>query len=938
MNICTGTLCQNGGTCIESSNQLGYVCQCQAGFMGQICQMNINECLSSPCYNNGTCYDRVNSYQCFCPPGFNGLRCEFETNDCSSAPCLYGQCVTQRPFGFMCVCPQSRTGVRCDVRINECASAPCKNGGLCTQLNPFGFQCQCLAGYQGMFCEISINPCDSSPCLNGGSCASRGTQSWQCACRCGYTGARCESVINECANNPCRNGGTCTQPKPCGFVCACPQEPVPFYGQYCEFAFNQPGGNNNGFNPSFNNPRQIHSAEHTLFFRSASPSSNNQHSSASAVNTIGRLKFKDIVENVLTAYNTENINNRNVCPATFTLVGNACYKILGETTYAWPAAKSQCLSLGSHLAWFASAQELDLVKAWLNGIGLITSDIWIGGKLDHSNWLWDFNNTGIPLGVLMQNWAPGKPTPRNTATTPASPSSSQAFDFGFKKHRAMLMSRHAGFLFADEDADKGEYLALCKRAAFFLDNSVARVIPVHEIHAVDVEGNPLVGFRFQTNVSQSQADAIAKVYAPSSSTFSTIFQQLPVEHGQFYSGTAFPYSSPFTLSLCGDLTHSQAEQVRQTVRNTWRQVRAASNQDNDNFDVHLVAVDKYTDQASAVNTQVSYISKAGREIIESTTSNSPSTAQIFTALQRIGFAQCVARARRSLGLLDVAVASPSLARDDYEQLQRAVQSSLLAVRPDFVTNQNNVSVRVVANRDALDLTTRSAVTQVYMQVSVDGRLVDFYTQTEFDAEQLLAELNYQNENGTLPRVLVSTRIYARNYFFTIVSATRVRRSHYPLIEQNVLDIFLDTMPEYRSQNVSVTVTWQEECVDENRALVHGLSILISLNDEPINNLLTTLDKSVFVKLRTVKIAGNEVYSLRLPAARGEYLHPLSKSLEFYSSILVCRRDYAKIERLVHSILLELVSPKFASNSTAAGDRDELMVMIVHQDELIHKNG
>jgi hypothetical protein len=443
------------------------VCQCQAGFTGQICQTNINECISSPCYNNGTCYDRVNGYQCYCSPGFNGLRCEFETNDCSSAPCIYGQCITQKPFGFQCLCPQGRTGVRCDIRINECSSAPCKNGGLCTQLNPFGFQCQCLAGYQGMFCEITINPCDSNPCMNNGVCASRGISAWQCACKCGYTGARCEFVINECANNPCRNGGTCTQPKPCGFVCACPQEPVPYYGQYCEMSFNQPSSN------------CIHSAQHTLFFRSMTGQS------------LGRLKFKDIVDNVYTAYNTENINNRNVCPPTFTLVGNACYKILGDKSYEWHKAKSQCLTLNSHLAWFSSAQELDLVKAWLNSL-VVTSDIWIGGRLEYSNWNWEYNNTGILVGVLLQNWAPGKPSQD-------------------KKQNAILMSRSNGFLFANEDSEKGDFLALCKKNAFVFDNSVARVVPVTEIHAVDVEGNPLVGFRFQTNVTQTQAEAIAKV-------------------------------------------------------------------------------------------------------------------------------------------------------------------------------------------------------------------------------------------------------------------------------------------------------------------------------------------------------------------------------------------------------------------------------------------
>ena len=36
---------------------------------------DIDDCLSSPCYNGGTCVDGVNSYLCECLPGFNGTNC-----------------------------------------------------------------------------------------------------------------------------------------------------------------------------------------------------------------------------------------------------------------------------------------------------------------------------------------------------------------------------------------------------------------------------------------------------------------------------------------------------------------------------------------------------------------------------------------------------------------------------------------------------------------------------------------------------------------------------------------------------------------------------------------------------------------------------------------------------------------------------------------------
>ena len=38
--------------------------------------MNMDECLSQPCHNNGTCHDLINAFTCSCLAGFFG-------NDCS---------------------------------------------------------------------------------------------------------------------------------------------------------------------------------------------------------------------------------------------------------------------------------------------------------------------------------------------------------------------------------------------------------------------------------------------------------------------------------------------------------------------------------------------------------------------------------------------------------------------------------------------------------------------------------------------------------------------------------------------------------------------------------------------------------------------------------------------------------------------------------------
>lgn len=52
--------CENGAVCVEELDQdhfpLGFRCHCRRGFTGPRCEINVDECSSSPCFH-GFCYD-----------------------------------------------------------------------------------------------------------------------------------------------------------------------------------------------------------------------------------------------------------------------------------------------------------------------------------------------------------------------------------------------------------------------------------------------------------------------------------------------------------------------------------------------------------------------------------------------------------------------------------------------------------------------------------------------------------------------------------------------------------------------------------------------------------------------------------------------------------------------------------------------------------------
>lgn len=64
-------------------------------FAGLMCELNHDECTSSPCSNDGICQDRYGHYECLCQPGWTGIGLQIELNEPGSLACaiLIGEIV-----------------------------------------------------------------------------------------------------------------------------------------------------------------------------------------------------------------------------------------------------------------------------------------------------------------------------------------------------------------------------------------------------------------------------------------------------------------------------------------------------------------------------------------------------------------------------------------------------------------------------------------------------------------------------------------------------------------------------------------------------------------------------------------------------------------------------------------------------------------------------
>ena len=92
-DYCFGVNCSGNGKCIDKSNS--FACICDSGYKGELCEHI--DCSANNCSGNGVCMDDINtsdSPSCNCSTGFVGRVCGINIDVCLSTPCDdEGQCV-----------------------------------------------------------------------------------------------------------------------------------------------------------------------------------------------------------------------------------------------------------------------------------------------------------------------------------------------------------------------------------------------------------------------------------------------------------------------------------------------------------------------------------------------------------------------------------------------------------------------------------------------------------------------------------------------------------------------------------------------------------------------------------------------------------------------------------------------------------------------------
>ncbi|XP_078382013.1 uncharacterized protein LOC144664690 isoform X2 [Oculina patagonica] len=76
-NPCSSSPCLHNSICLNGYTDKGYLCECLPGYTGEICEKDIDECVTAEehkCDANADCVNTHGSYNCSCKSGYTGDR------------------------------------------------------------------------------------------------------------------------------------------------------------------------------------------------------------------------------------------------------------------------------------------------------------------------------------------------------------------------------------------------------------------------------------------------------------------------------------------------------------------------------------------------------------------------------------------------------------------------------------------------------------------------------------------------------------------------------------------------------------------------------------------------------------------------------------------------------------------------------------------------
>ncbi|KAI6649065.1 Protein jagged-1a-like [Oopsacas minuta] len=205
---CLDIICYNEGVCKAG------LCECSVSYTNPECSQLVDVCeeLVSPADCNGECVNDVTlseGYICDCYPGYTGPTCHIDIDDCITGECLNQGICTDGLNEYFCECQYGYAGDRCEEVLNTCETNNCLNGAVCL-IDGADSVCQCQEGYITPICQ-KIENCDRKSCSNKGECKEMSEDLREAVCLCdgGYTGKYCDSIIDYCIPDPCDVGAIC---------------------------------------------------------------------------------------------------------------------------------------------------------------------------------------------------------------------------------------------------------------------------------------------------------------------------------------------------------------------------------------------------------------------------------------------------------------------------------------------------------------------------------------------------------------------------------------------------------------------------------------------------------------------------------------------------------------------------------------------------------